>query len=952
MARRGVRLYDSVMNSPVQTIAVGGACMLVLGAAAWLNGCRGSGLSVSKNVIFGDTKLLQKRPDRIIAVLPNRMVVIVAQVPTAPVVSAQVWVKTGSIYEQEHVGAGLSHFLEHLLSGGSTSTTTEVESNTILGSIGAQTNAATSLDTVRYYINTTAEHTPVAIDRLSDWMQNSLISELEYQRERQVIEREFSHGQGNPSRIFWKLTQQARFGDRHPAKHPTIGYIGEFLDVSRDEIYDFYRRMYVPNNMVFVVVGDVDPQKTLRQIAERWARQPTATLPSVELPQETVLARPVTRVSGFADIPRSRLRMIWPGQRLAGEGDYELDLLAVVLGQGESSRLARIVRDEQGLVNSIGAYNSSFHWGKGFFAVQGEIADFPVPLRAEADQTMARIEQVKHAVVEQIQRLCDEPVSRAELARAKRQLLASALQQNQTVSSIASSLAMNVISTGDPDYLMHYAEAVQSLTAADLQAAAGQFLVEDQLIAVELLPLPEGQQIKLPTRPEPVTDPDRVSMVAVDLDNAALIQRMNVSLSSERADQKVVVDPPRRYTLDNGLRLVVQRSTVVPAVSMQMYWLGGLLGDEPGREGVAHAVSRMAMRGTKTRDANQLAEAIEDLGATLITNSGNNTNYCQATSLTEDWPAVMELMADVVLNPTFPDMQWQKMRPRLVATIEAQSATWQGELAEHFRSVYFTGFPWQCTALGNKQVVESLSVENLRAYHVAHLGAVNTVLSVVGDVDPTQVHQTVQRLFAGMPSEPEVAFDPGLPSPPEGQIHRFQTQKALTAVQIGFGPGMTRDDPDYPAMQVLSRVISDFPAGWLEQALRGQGPGLVYAAHGYMVTGVVPGYFSLVFNPSADRFDEALTRAMGVIERTRTEPIGAVDLNRAKAKVLTSEFFSRQSNASRAANTALDWLYGIDDPTGRRFMEQVLDVDALQLQSVALEYLNEPVTVVISSESQ
>ena len=230
--------------------------------------------------------MLDQRSDRVVARLPNRMILVAQSLRTAPVVSVQVWVKTGSLYEQEYVGAGLSHFSEHLISGGSTTHRPESESTATLGRIGAQTNAATSLDTVRYYINTTATHTATAIDLLSDWMQNSLITEEEYAREREVIQSEFSMGQGEPNRIFWKLTQQARFAAHpdHPGAHPTIGYLDEFLAVTRDQIYAFYKRMYVPNNMVMVVAGDIDPTQAIAEMAERWADVPAADLPEVSFP--------------------------------------------------------------------------------------------------------------------------------------------------------------------------------------------------------------------------------------------------------------------------------------------------------------------------------------------------------------------------------------------------------------------------------------------------------------------------------------------------------------------------------------------------------------------------------------------------------------------------------------------------------------------------------------------
>ena len=143
--------------------------------------------------------MLQRTADRTIAVLPNRLVVVAQELRTTPIVSTQVWVKTGSIYEQEHVGAGLSHLLEHLVSGGTTRTRSEEESNRRLGRIGAQTNAGTSLDGVSYYVDTTAEHAAEAIALISDWLQHSTIPEDEFEREKSVVLREFEMGEGDPA---------------------------------------------------------------------------------------------------------------------------------------------------------------------------------------------------------------------------------------------------------------------------------------------------------------------------------------------------------------------------------------------------------------------------------------------------------------------------------------------------------------------------------------------------------------------------------------------------------------------------------------------------------------------------------------------------------------------------------------------------------------------------------
>ncbi len=884
-------------------------------------------------------QILQARPDRLLVELPNRLLVVAQELKTAPVVTAQVWVKTGSIYEQEHVGAGLSHFLEHLVSGGTTATRSEAESNAILGRIGAQTNAGTGLATVQYYVNTTAEHTAEAIDLISDWMLNSVISDDEYVRERDVIQREFQMGQGDPGRIFWKLTQKARYR-YHPARHPTIGYLDEFLQITRDEIHAFYKRMYVPNNMLFVVVGDVDKQKVVDQIARLWSDAPPSDMPPLQFPVEPPIDGP-RQLEGTADVRKARLRLAWPGTRLGEDGDYALDLMAVIFGQGESSRLVRTIRDEQRLVNTIGAFNLSMHWGDGFVSVDCEIA-----ADNGDDQAVGR---VKDAILEQVEQLRIELVSQQELARAQRQTRARTVYGAQTAQGMAGHLADGLISMHDPDYRRRYADAVQTITREQIRDAARRFLAPQRLITVSLKPLEPGTEPPKLARPDDETVPPDLKREAVELDNAA-IHRDLASSADTAALRAIRTDPVRRVVLPNGLRLLVERSTAVPAVSIQFYQLGGLLADAPGREGVANATARMLIRGTTTRSAEDIARLVDDLGASLVTTCGNNTQYTQALCLAEDWQRLMELTADVLLNPAFDAGEWQKLQPRLVASIDRIQDRWSGELAVHFRNAYYSNHPWSHTVQGRRDVVAELTAEDLSRFHHDRLNASQSVLAVFGDVDPDDVVQQVQHLFQDMPKTSAELFEAPGATDPAVALHAFETQKPLAAVQIGFGPGATRRSPDYAALRVMGNVMSDFPSGWLHQALRGS-EGLAYAVWAYSYVGLSPGYFTVVFNTKPQTIGESLSRSIQVVQRARTELVDGESLQRAKARVLTDEFFGKQTNSDRAQELALAELYGLGLDEPQRFLQRVKHVDADQLRQIARKYLNNPVTVVISHEA-
>ncbi len=886
-------------------------------------------------------EVIQQRPDRLLVKLPNRMIVVVQRVEAAPVVSVQMAVRTGSIYEQEFVGAGLSHYLEHMLSGGSTTTRTEAESNRILSRIGAQTNASTGLDTVRYYINTTSDHVDTAVGLVSDWMQNAIIDEGEFQREREVIQSEFAMGRGDPNRLLWRLTQQARFR-HHPARHPTIGYLDEFEQITREQLVDFYQRMYVPNNMVMAVVGDVDKQSVVERIADLWAEVPAGELPEIAFPREPKLDAP-HQLEGKAGIRATRVRLAFPGTRLGDEHDFALDLLAGVLGDGEASRLVQTVRDEQGVVNTISAYNLSFHWGEGFFGIDAE-----VPAAADGAGNTAQLEKVREAILEQLRKVRDEPVSEADLDRARRQVLGRIVYGAQTAQRIATRLTSDILATGDPDYLQHYVDALEQVTPEQVQAAAESVLDEQRLISVVLRPLGPGEQAEEMQREDQREQPD-LAHEPVELDNAHLRDRLHESTAGESAVEAAEFDPIERFELDNGLRVIVQRSTLAPAVAVDLYQLGGLLADEPGREGLANATAAMQKRGTQNRDARQVASELAALGAQLSISSGYNTHYATAVCLRDDLPAVMDLMADVTLRPTFPEDEWSNVQRRLLAAIDREQDRWVGELSRHFREAYYGDHPWSQTPIGRREAVAAFTVEDLRHFHRDHLGAEEAVLAIFGDVSLEQAKMLAERHFGDMPRQAPGLKLAGDPEPPGSTAQQVKTRKdRVAAAFIGLGPMPRRDEADYAAMSVLGTILSRFPSGSLTEALRKEGPGLAYAVWAFQQTGLRPGHFAVVFNSTHETAPEALRRSVRVLDHIIDQPVDEDELEEARATVLVRESLSRQSNSQRAGDAALDALYGLGDDATERFLKQVEALDADTLHEATRRYLANRIIVLMT----
>src|SRR5215813_13375348 len=215
--------------------------------------------------------------------LDNGLTVLIEENHANPVVAVEVFVRTGSIYEQEYLGSGLSHFFEHIIHGGATSTRSEAESRRLLEAIGNNSNAYTTVDHTAYYINTTTEHWHTALELLADWMFHSSITPEEFEREKGVVQRELEQDLDNPEQMLAETAMETRF-QVHPARYPVIGYKELVEKVTRDDLVRYYQRMYTPNNMVVVVVGDVQTPEVLAHMHETFEQGERRSLPATSLP--------------------------------------------------------------------------------------------------------------------------------------------------------------------------------------------------------------------------------------------------------------------------------------------------------------------------------------------------------------------------------------------------------------------------------------------------------------------------------------------------------------------------------------------------------------------------------------------------------------------------------------------------------------------------------------------
>jgi len=826
-----------------------------------------------------------------VTTLDNGIGVAVIENHQSPVVSARVYVRTGSIHEQEFLGAGVSHFLEHLVAGGTTSKRTEAESRALLDAIGAQSNAYTTRDHTSYYITTSSRFFDEALNMLADWTTNASITQEEFDRELEVIQREMESRWSNPVAVLHQTMSETLF-KKHPVRHPVIGYREAFSKLTRDDVMAYYQRRYVPNNLLVVVAGDVRQSDAVAKVQDAFGNVERRPMPAVALPAEP---RQLGLRESVKEMPAGQayLLMAYRTIPLSHPDLYPLDIISFILSHGDSSRLVRSLREEQRLVSGIAAWSHTPGYDAGEFAVYATLSPDKLP-------------QVKAAVREEVTRFCDELVSDAELRRAKRQKISSHVFGQQTVEAQAATVASDILSAHDPLFSRSYVERIQNVTAEEIREAARRYFHPENLsIAVVRPPVPD----------DGVTD---------------------------TVTESTATSPVIRHELPNGLRLLVKRNPTPAIVSIQAFFLAGVRAEPPERNGLSLFTARMMTRGTPYGSAEEIAEAFDAMGGSLAGASGNNSLYLSAACLSEDFNQALSLFADAVREPTFPAEEVERVRALLVASARRRNDDWRSELSDVFRKERFKTHPYRFTAGGVPETLSAITRDDLVAFHAATCAPSNTVLAIFGDVDPETVTALVEDHFGSW--RPQGHFAPPAP-PAESRLEtdrtvRTESRHRMGGVFVGC-PGLTLyDTKDRYAMDVLDALVSGIhlPRGWLHEELRGKG--LVYEVHAYNFFGLEPGFFGVYAGCEPDKAEQVKEIILRQLRRVSEDDLPDSEMDAARRICVTADVLQKQTNAQQATETALNELYGLGVDYSQQYAPGILAVSADDVRRVAKKYLH------------
>jgi zinc protease len=723
-------------------------------------------------------------------VLGNGLQVILHVDRKLPIVHVNEWFHVGS--KNEKPGrTGFAHLFEHEMFEGSKNApgkyfgrAERAGANLSEGGV----NGTTNNDRTNYFITVPSGSLEYVLwlesDRLATLGDHLTKRNLDAQRD--VVKNERRQGLENqPYGRAFKLISENLFPAGHPYSWPVIGSHEDLTAASLEDVQDFFRTYYTPNNLSLVIAGDFDPGQA-KKLVERYFGNISAG-PPLDRPGRFIPALPGEKIVEATDrVPQERVYMVWPSPPFYRPGDAELDLTSLILTDGLASRLQKVLVYEKQLCTDVNAFQQSM-----------EISSFyAVIAMARPGASLAEIEKI---VTAEIAKLGKQGPTAAELARAQTKWEYNFVSGVERIGGFGGKAdLLNSYNTflGDPGKFEFDQGRYKEATTEDVRKAVARWLDTNNRLILRFHPEKSGRAAE-----------------------AALDRSKEPSLG---ADAPLSAPQVLSGRLANGLEVFVVERRDLPKVAVTLVTRAGSISDPAGKEGAASLTAETMRLGTKTRKALDIETALGDLGTTLHAEAQRESARIGFDILRRNLDAGLGLLADIVLNPTFPESEVEREKKRRSDALAQESRNGNG-LARRIRPMLVFGreHPYGRPVQGLPGSVRSVRREDLVAFREARWKPGGSAIIFAGDITLADAEALARKAFGGWAGgAPEaVVIPPPSPAAP-GRIYLVDRQDAAQTVVAHFLPAPRRDSPDYFALQLANGVWGGSASSRLDMNLR------------------------------------------------------------------------------------------------------------------------------------
>ena len=878
--------------------------------------------------------------------LANGLRVIFHEDHSTPIVAVNVWYHVGS--KNEVAGrTGFAHLFEHMMFQGSRN-----YDNDYFGPIqqaGGNLNGSTNPDRTNYWQVVPSNFLELALFMEADRMGGLLeaMTEEKLANQRDVVKNEKRQNYDNrPYGLVGAKISETLYPPDHPYHWLTIGSLDDLTAATMEDVKGFFRRYYHPGNASLSIAGDFDPATARRLVEKHFG--PIAAGPKVA---KVNVKQPALdseqRVQMTDRVSLSRVYLTWHAVPAYHPDEAALDAAASILGGGKSSRLYKVLVYERQIAQDVNASNPS-----------GELAGrFQVTSTAKPGTSLADIEQVIDAEVAKLQAA---PPSREEMERFYNQFEANFVYSLQEVGGFggkSDQLNHYAIMRGTPGWFEQDLARYRKVTAADVQRVAKQYLGKNRL-ALTVTPMQAPATAAAPAPAAPPAGPAAAASTATtasaaprgaapgappkpQIDSAKLAAQ-KAALPKAGPTASFRLPRMQRRTLSNGLEVRLVEHHEMPVLGMQLIVRGGGAADPADHAGLASVTADLLDEGTATRDALTLSGELDAIGARLLTFAEWDANGMVLLTTTRQADRGLELFADILLRPAFPEKDFDRLRnQRLTGLRQRRDNPIAIADLVYTTVLYGSKHPYGHSMFGTEPSLRQITLKDIRAYYDSYYRPNNSTLIVVGDITMDRLVPKLEKAFAGWQKGDVPPVDLTPPPPREKAVIYLVDKPGAAQSVLSIGHvGVERGTADYYPLLVMNAILGGQFSSRVNMNLR-ETKGYTYGARTGFDYRRGAGPFTASAGVQTAVTKESVFEFMKELRGIRGDmPITEAELEFAKQSLVRGfprTFETPEQIAGRLATVA---LYGLPDDYFDSYVERVSAVTADDVKRVATRYLD------------
>lgn len=822
--------------------------------------------------------------------LKNKLKVILIPSHKSPVVSVQMWVKTGSADEKKGE-EGISHFIEHLVFKG-TQKFKVGEIASLVEASGGELNAYTSFDQTVFYVTISKTFQDVALDVVSQMMGHPTFDPDETHSEREVVCEEIKMGQDSPGRQSSQLLFSSVF-KKHAYGIPVIGYEKNVRSWPVKKLKSFYQSRYVPSNMCLIVSGDFEEKEMRENVEKYFSSFKPYKLKKIKRKVEPKATK-VTFKTQHKDLKESNFNIAFPAPSIKHKDVAALDVMAMVLGQGETSRLFSKLRLQSSLVSSVSSYSYTPQ-DPGLIALSFKVLEQDPKIALEG-------------IYSEVEKIKNEEVSWEEIRKSIINISSEQFYSIETVDGIASKIGSSQFYMNDSLAHEKYLKDVQKITPKDVLRVAKKYLDPKVACYSALGPKSEKEFAELMRESHNcwlnlIKSQKNVKKPKV---KNKVVKVPKIVFKDIKKTEKSAIEV---LTTSNGTRVIFEKSQEIPTVSARLLLGGGARIESPDKMGLSELLGRSWLGGTKKRSESEILQAIEESAAGLSPFTGKNTLGFSLDYMKPFEGKIVNLMEELFLEPEFVPGVIDRERQAMQRQIHAKEDQPSYLCGKQFVKNMFPNHPVSFDQLGTIETTNNIAAPDLISYLKAVKSSKNMLAVVVGDFNQKTWMDSIERLEKYFSRTPRLLKTVDFKKIEKNETYFTEKNKEQSHVIVGW-QGLNITDHDRYVLHVIQAIMAG-QGGRLFVELRDKNS-LAYSVSPIRMESLECGYFGGYIACSPDKVEKAISMFHQEFQKICKTVVPPAELERAQRYLIGQNDIGLQRKSALCNTIAFDDFYGND----------------------------------------